>query len=160
MDKIRVMLADDNRSILKLLTDYLDRQDDVEVVSAVSDGMEVPEAVAACSPDILVLDIIMPRQDGFMTLEKLNAPDFPVKPKVIVLTGLSRDDFILRALRLGASYYMVKPFDLALLHARIVEIARDRQEAAVARPAGAGESLDAQITNLFLNLGIPAHIKG
>ena len=130
------------------------------MVSAVSDGMEVPEAVAACSPDILVLDIIMPRQDGFMTLEKLNAPDFPVKPKVIVLTGLSRDDFILRALRLGASYYMVKPFDLALLHARIVEIARDRQEAAVARPAGAGESVDAQITNLFLTLGIPAHIKG
>ena len=159
MEKIKVMLADDNRNVLKALTEYLGRQGDVEVVAAVSDGMEVPETVAACVPDILVLDIIMPRQDGFMTLEKLAAPDFPVKPRVIVLTGLSRDDFVIRAIRLGASYYMVKPFDMALLHARIVEIAGAR-ESAVAQAPEPAESVDEQITNLFLTLGIPAHIKG
>ena len=47
MEKIKVMLADDNRNVLKALTDYLGRQGDVEVVAAVSDGMEVPETVAA-----------------------------------------------------------------------------------------------------------------
>ena len=161
MDRIRVMLADDNRSILKVMSDYLGRQADFEVVATVSDGMEIPEKVVECLPDILVMDIIMPRQDGFMALEKLGQPDFPVKPKVIVLTGLARDDFIMRAIRLGASYYMVKPFDMRLLYARIVEIAGERPEAA---DAGAepseGESVDEQITNLFLTLGIPAHIKG
>ena len=161
MDKIRVMLADDNRSVLKILSEYLGRQPDVEVVGAVSDGLEIVESVSACAPDILVMDIIMPRQDGFMTLEKLAALDGP-KPRVIVLTGLARDDFIARALRLGASYYMVKPFDLALLHERIVEVAREREvsEAIAAGVPGAGESADEQITNLFLTLGIPAHIKG
>ena len=159
MDKIRVMLADDNRSLLKLLSDYLNRQEDIEWVGAVSDGMEIPEKVIEWEPDILVMDIIMPRQDGFMALEKLGQADFPVKPRVIVLTGLARDDFITRAIRLGASYYMVKPFDIHLLYARIVEIAGERQEAPAQEREG-GESVDEQITNLFLALGIPAHIKG
>ena len=135
MDRIRVMLADDNRSMLKLLSDYLGR----------------------------MLDIIMPRRDGFMTLEKLSEPDFPVKPKVIVLTGLARDDFIMRAIRLGASYYMVKPFDMNLLYARLREIAGEPPSpvAEAAPEDGEGrESVDEQITNLFLTLGIPAHIKG
>ena len=142
MNKIRVMLADDNRNILRLLSEYLNRQADVEVVAAVSDGMEIPAAVIKNTPDILVLDIIMPRRDGFMTLEALN-------------------DFIMRAIRLGASYYMVKPFDMNLLHARIVEIAGDREAVTAPLPEpGTSESVDEQITNLFLTLGIPAHIKG
>ena len=161
MEIIRVMLADDNRSLLKLLSDYLGRQPDIEVVAAVSDGVEIPEGVREHAPDILVMDIIMPRQDGFMALEKLGQPDFPVKPRVIVLTGLARDDFIMRAIRLGASYYMVKPFDMNLLYERIVEIARDQpQPVAAAAAEGPEETLDEQITNLFLTLGIPAHIKG
>ena len=159
MEKIRVMLADDNRSLLKLLSDYLGRQPDIELVGAVSDGLEIPQRVIEWSPDLLVMDIIMPRQDGFMALEKLGERDFPVKPRVIVLTGLARDDFIMRAIRLGASYYMVKPFDLRLLYERIVEIAGERPEAVTPEPVGE-ESVDEQITNLFLALGIPANIKG
>jgi len=160
MEKIRVMLADDNRNLLKLLSDYLSRRAEIELVGAVSDGMEIPEKVIEWAPDVLVMDIIMPRQDGFMALEKLGQPDFPVKPRVIVLTGLARDDFIMRAIRLGASYYMVKPFDMHLLYARILEIALERQEAQEPVSAGDAESVDEQITNLFLALGIPAHIKG
>ena len=108
------------------------------------------------------MDIIMPRRDGFMTLEALNGMDPSLRPKVIVLTGLARDDFIMRAIQLGASYYMVKPFDMNLLYERIVEIAREQlQSASVSQPAeGREESVDEQITNLFLTLGIPAHIKG
>jgi len=113
-------------------------------------------------PDILVMDIIMPRQDGFMALEKLAALEAPLRPRVIVLTGLARDEFIMRAIQLGASYYMVKPFDMELLYERIVEIAGAQPETATVRaaPREAGESVDEQITNLFLTLGIPAHIKG
>ena len=163
MDKIRVMLADDNLNLLRVLSDYLGRKPDVELVAAVSDGVEIPDAVRQHAPEILVMDIIMPRRDGFMTLEALNGMDAALRPKVIVLTGLARDDFIVRAIRLGASYYMVKPFDMELLYERIVEIARE-QSAAVLASAGPAdaqeESVDEQITNLFLTLGIPAHIKG
>ena len=161
MDKIRVMLADDNLSLLRLLTDYLGRKPDIELVAAVSDGVEIPDAVREYAPQILVMDIIMPRRDGFMTLEALGGMEAAIRPRVIVLTGLARDDFIMRAIQLGASYYMVKPFDMELLYERIVEVAREQPAAVLAAaPQAADESVDERITNLFLTLGIPAHIKG
>lgn len=163
MAKIRVMLADDNQSILRLLEDYFLRKEDIELVAAVSDGTEICDTVRANNPDVLVMDIIMPRKDGFMALEELSQLPEGLRPKVIVLTGLSRDDFIMRAISLGASYYMVKPFDMHLLYSRILEVAGSVQtlppmETTDAAPQG--ETLDERITNLFLTLGIPAHIKG
>jgi len=162
LNRIRVMLADDNQSILELLTDFFSRRDDIEVVATVSDGTEIADAVCEHEPDVLVMDIIMPRRDGFMALEEIARLDAGVRPKVIILSGLSRDDFIMRAISLGASYYMVKPFDLHLLHSRICEVAGGNAQlvtggTAENRPA---ETVDERITNLFLTLGIPAHIKG
>ena len=163
VNRIRVMLADDNSSILRLLNDYFSHKDDIEVVASVSDGSDVISAVMQHMPDILVMDIIMPHRDGFMALEEISRMDELLRPKVIVLTGLSRDDFIMRAIRMGASYYMVKPFDMHLLYSRILEIMSEGSVAAapaVAESALTSESVDEQITNLFLTLGIPAHIKG
>ena len=163
MEKIRVMLADDNMSILRLLTDFFERKQEIELVAAVSDGAAIVDGVREHMPDVLVMDIIMPRRDGFMALEELGRMEEALRPKVIVLTGLSRDDFIMRAIRLGASYYMVKPFDMNVLHSRILEIARESSavvEAMEPDSNAGGESVDEQITNLFLTLGIPAHIKG
>lgn len=163
MDKIRVMLADDNQSILHLLREFFLRKEDIELVAAVSDGTEITEAVRLNRPDVLVMDIIMPRRDGFMALEELSHLEENLRPKIIVLTGLARDDFIMRAISLGASYYMVKPFDMHLLYSRILEIAGGisaGHQAAAAENRNQTETVDEQITNLFLTLGIPAHIKG
>jgi len=157
------MLADDNQNILRLLTDYFSRKSDIEIVGTVMDGTEIADAVRANAPDILVMDIIMPRRDGFMALEELSRMEDELRPKVIVLTGLSRDDFIMRAIALGASYYMVKPFDMHLLYSRILEVAGEAAQLATdsaPEAAAEGESVDERITNLFLTLGIPAHIKG
>lgn len=164
MERIRILLADDNQSILRLLTDFFSRKEDIEVVGTVSDGSEIASAVRQYQPEILVMDIIMPRRDGFMALEELNQMEEGLRPKVIVLTGLSRDDFIMRAIQLGASYYMVKPFDMNLLYSRIQESAGERAplatQSAPESMAAAAETADERITNLFLTLGIPAHIKG
>ena len=163
MEKIRVMLADDNQSILRLLTDFFDRKQDIDVVAAVSDGAAIADAVREYAPDILVMDVIMPHKDGFMALEELNHLEEMIRPKVIMLTGLSRDDFIMRAIRLGAVYYMVKPFDMNVLYSRIVEIACESSavvEITQTELSAGTESVDEQITNLFLTIGIPAHIKG
>jgi len=163
LNKIRVMLADDNQSILCLLTDYFSRKADIDVVAVVSDGTEIADAIRESKPDILVMDIIMPRRDGFMALEEIGRMDAALRPRVIVLTGLSRDDFIMRAIGLGASYYMVKPFDMHLLYERILEVAgmaSVQVQDSMPEGGGAAESVDERITNLFLTLGIPAHIKG
>ena len=163
MEKIRVMLADDNQSILRLLADFFERKPDIELVASVSDGAAIVDGVRQYAPDVLIMDIIMPRRDGFMALEELGRLETVLRPKVIVLTGLSRDDFIMRAIRLGASYYMVKPFDMNVLYSRILEVAQGDGAIVDAAPQEVnmgGESVDEQITNLFLTIGIPAHIKG
>lgn len=162
MNSIRVMLADDNRNMLDLLMDFFAKKEEINVVAAVSDGAEIAEKVLECRPDILVLDVIMPRRDGFMALEEISRMDVQIRPKVIVLSGLSRDDFIMRAIALGASYYIVKPFDMHLLYNRILETVTESPTVATNSTAEnlAQESVDERICNLFLSLGIPAHIKG
>ena len=161
MDRIRVLLADDNRGMLMLLSEYLEKKPDIEVVGCVSDGAEIWQKVADTAPDVLVLDVILPHSDGFSALEALSDSGKLAACRVIMLTGLSGDDFIARALRLGASYYMVKPFEMELLYKRICEISR-RADSAIEAPQSLPEqtNTDEAIINLFLTLGIPAHIKG
>ena len=164
MEKISVLLADDNQTLLRLISDSLSQKPDIEIAGLARDGLEALEMVRTLRPDILLLDIVMPRMDGFSTLAELSKLDMPRKPRVIMLTGLTRDDFISRAMRLGADYYMIKPFDMQTLYARIVEIAGTDEP--LAYVDGAPEdgqnpgSVDERVTNLFLSIGIPAHIKG
>ena len=85
---------------------------------------------------------------------------------MIALTALGRDDFISRAIDLGVCYYMVKPFDFAILAQRICEAAGQANRAEVPMPhihqeiVSGVETLEERIANLFLTVGIPAHIKG
>jgi len=164
VDKIRLMLADDNQNLLRVLKDYFSKKDDIEIVAAVNDGAEITDAICKCRPDVLVMDIIMPRRDGFMALEDISQMDAALRPGIIVLTGLSRDDFIARAMALGAGYYMVKPFDMDALYGRVREICGKKQENAVAaalpQPRPSKKTPDEEITSLLLTIGIPAHIKG
>ena len=161
MDTVRVLLADDNHGMLKILEEYFRSKGDVEVVGSVSDGAQVMAAICQHSPDVLLLDIILPRRDGFSILADMRALAPEARPKVIVLTGLSRDDFVAQAFDLGADYYMVKPFDLGILHERILAVAReDSLEAAHADGAPEEAQVGDKVANIFLMLGIPAHIKG
>lgn len=101
MDTVRVLLADDNHGMLKILEEYFRSKGDVEVVGSVSDGAQVMAAICQHSPDVLLLDIILPRRDGFSILADMRALAPEARPKVIVLTGLSRDDFVAQAFDLG-----------------------------------------------------------
>ena len=162
MNRISVLLADDNQTLLRLIADSLSRKPEIEIAGMAKDGVEALEMVQSACPDVLLLDIVMPRLDGFSTLEQLARLDLPKRPHVIMLTGLTRDDFISRAMRLGADYYMIKPFDMQMLYTRILEVARaDDAPVYLSGPdTQTGASVDERVTNLFLSIGIPAHIKG
>lgn len=162
MERTRVLLADGSPETAEYISAGLMRRPDIEVAGSVCDGAEVMDAIAKHIPDVVVMDLILPRCDGFIIMEKIARLPDEARPKIIILTSLARDDLILRALRLGAAYYMAKPFDTGVLGDRIRETAASHSlvpyNDPVQPPQDAGA--DEQITNLFLTLGIPAHIKG
>lgn len=162
MDGIRVLLVDDNAELRRLVADFLAKQEGITVVGQASNGAEALQILSEQSVDILLMDIIMPQMDGYALLEELRRRSFDPMPQVIVLTALGRDDFIMRAVELGARYYMVKPFEVQVLAARIREIAGQpvRSLEPVRAATSGHQSLDERLSSLFLTIGIPAHIKG
>ena len=162
MDQIRVLITDDNDEIRAALREHLESQDDITVVGECRNGVEALQFLQENSVDVMLLDIIMPQMDGYGVLEQLQRVSPGSRPQVIVVTALGRDDFIARAIRLGVQYYMVKPVELRVLCERIRDAARqgNQQFEDVALPVAAVRTLDDKLSNIFLNLGIPAHIKG
>ena len=165
MEKVRVVVADDNQQLREMIAQYLTQMDGIELAGTAANGVAALELVKEKEPDVLICDMIMPQLDGYGVLERLRG--MSRVPAVIALTALGRDDFIARAINLGACYYMVKPFDLELLAQRVFEASGEH---ALAEKVSSrlkmdsieneAESLEGRIANLFLTVGIPAHIKG
>lgn len=159
--KTRIMLVDDNEELLSSLKEFFASSDDVEVVATACDGKKALEIFPSVRPDVLVLDLVMPEVDGFEMLERLEKRDC----KILVLSALSQDAFVTKAMNLGADYYMLKPASPENLRKRIIELtspALHIAEDKTPKPASRikNRSLEEKITNIFITVGIPAHIKG
>ncbi|GAA3350014.1 response regulator transcription factor [Amorphoplanes nipponensis] len=115
-EPVRVLIVDDDALVRAGLTMILSGADDVAVVGQAADGSEVPAAVAGHRPDVVLMDIRMPGIDGLTATETLRRR--PGAPEVIVLTTFDADEFVLRALRAGASGFLLKDTPpVEILHA-------------------------------------------
>ena len=124
-DPVRVLLVDDDALVRAGLTMMLSAFDGIEVTGAVSDGTEVAAAVNSHRPDVVLMDIRMPGMDGLTATESLRARRDP--PEVIVLTTFDTDAHVLRAMRAGASGFLLK-------HTPPDEIARAVRRVAAGEP--------------------------
>ena len=104
--RIRVLLVDDDALVRAGLTMMLDGANGIEVVGEAADGDQVPAAVDAHAPDVVLMDLRMPRTDGITATRRLRAR--PRAPEVIVLTTFDADENVLAGLRAGASGYLLK----------------------------------------------------
>lgn len=162
---IRLIIADDNREFTQLLREHLDSQDDMEVLGTAYNGGEVLQLLKDHVPDVLILDIIMPHLDGLGVLEQLQQIDLTPLPKIVMLTAFGQENITQRAVELGASYYILKPFDMDVLTERIRQMTGQgvtttaRLGTTISVPSRSG-NLDANITNVIHEIGVPAHIKG
>lgn len=102
-----IIIADDNSALCGSIREFIDSQDGYEVVGVASNGVKAIELVNAYQPDFLILDIVMPELDGFGVLSALEGR----KPTVIMMSQLATDGFVQKAMQLGASYFLAKPFD-------------------------------------------------
>lgn len=166
---IEVLIADNNIQLSVALSEFLNSQEDIEVVGCAYDGEEALEMIAKTVPDVVVLDITMPRLDGLGVLERLDELELEKRPRVIVLTALARDDIAQRFAEMGADYYMLKPFDMHLLAERIRQFAKDDEQLTTPRVTAqpmakpikpSMADLEAIITELLHEMGMPAHFKG
>ena len=169
-EKIKILIADDNFDFASTIASYIEMQDDMEIVGIAGDGQEAFEKIKELDPDVVLMDMIMPYVDGIGVLEKLNAEG--IMPICVMISAVGQDSITARAIELGAKYYMVKPFDLDLAMKRIrgmvknniVSInsnVRDIKQAYVAIDNTVNKNnLEAKVTNIIHELGVPAHIKG
>lgn len=114
---IRVLLADDEQLIREGLRLILDLQPDIDVVGEAADGEEALRRIGELAPDVVLLDIRMPRLDGLQVTERLSAGG-GVRPRVLILTTFDEDQYLYRALKAGASGFLLKDVPRGqLLHA-------------------------------------------
>ena len=173
MKKISVFVVDNSEQLCKSLCDYFTDSEKVEVIGTANDGITGAAKIQSINPDVVLLDIVLPGIDGYGVLECLSMMEKP--PKTIITSALSQDTFINKALKLGAEYYLVKPFDFKSLQNRIIEFFKKEEKLApikltesfadykmieTEKRYARQKSLEERITNIFMIVGIPAHIKG
>ena len=162
MSSIRIAIAEDNDELRICMAQYFQKQQDISLIGEASNGLDILKVLQEKQTDVLLLDMIMPTLDGFGVLNHLQRMPPEKRPRVIAVTALGRDDFIRRAVELGVVYYMIKPIDLPALLERIRDVAQNQPplQADGRFLSAPGQSLEDHISNLFLAMGIPAHIKG
>jgi len=120
--KTTIVAADDDPQLLRLVTRNLEFEE-YEVLPA-SDGQQALEQVEAHSPDLVLLDVMMPRMDGFTVCERIR--EFSTVP-IIIVTARGQDQDKVRGLDLGADDYLTKPFSVDELLARVRAVLRRAQ---------------------------------
>lgn len=158
---MRILVVDDHDALRNAMIDALARQEDVALADGAANGAEALKLLCQRSYDVMVTDIVMPVMDGYTLMQEMRRLMPSPAPKVIVATALARDDFVMRAVELGAKFYLVKPFQPEILLGHIRRLVRGEEVVPLVHAAAAREvSLDERLGSLFLTLGIPAHIKG
>lgn len=159
MEKIKLLVVDDDKTIVELIKNHFNDNQDIDVVLTARDGEEGIEMIKNKQDnfDMILLDIIMPKKDGIAVLEYIYENKIPKKS--IIMTSYNSQDIIRKVSELGADYYILKPFELNVLEQKIKEISNNY--------GYGGESIDLYNNNLQISitrtlheLGVPSHIKG
>lgn len=168
-NKISVLIADDNHELSEELSAAIEAQSDMTLAAAAHDGEEAYKLILETRPDVVILDLVMPKLDGIGVLKRLNAAPLPKRPKIIVYSVSSVAINMAASVSPGVDYCLLKPQSTD----RVCEAARDL--VSTARPsvipiagksvsavenAGKPADLETVVTDFIHELGVPAHIKG
>lgn len=161
MQKLTVLLADDNKQWLNTIKEDLRTYPSIDVIAAVDNGKTALDMIKDFNVDVVVTDVVMPEYDGFYLLDgitKLNKK----QPVVIMMSSFCTDAMVSRSASLGATYFLRKPFSGATLYNKInffcscvvPDLSRGMNA------FGSGNDIEIIVSNMIKTVGVPAHIKG
>ena len=158
MEKIKLMMVDDNINLVGMVKEFFKEHELVEFCFSANDGLEGIELIEKEQNnfDVLVLDLIMPNKDGIYVLSEMKKRG--INKKVIVSTSYNASEVIREVSEYGVNYFILKPFDLTDLEKRILELTKTKTE--TKNIDFYHSNLQISITKILHELGIPSHIKG
>ena len=159
MNKIKVLVVDDNIQLVDMIKEYFSSHAVIEVTNAVYNGKDALSLLEKenDSYNMILLDLIMPGMDGIMLLEKLKEKN--ITNRIIVLTSYNSPEVIRKVSSLGIKFFMLKPFELSDLENKILEYTEDKIYSNKTVDI-VYNNLEISITKLLHELGVPSHIKG
>lgn len=157
MEKIKVLMIDDNVNLVEMVKDYFENHPKIEIVGSANDGMEGLNIIkeGKLKYDLIVLDLIMPKKDGIGVLKELKNSN--IASNVIVATSYNAPDTIRKVSDYGVNYYILKPFDLPDLEDKILDSFNTSEKRVINI---FNNNLQISITKMLHDLGMPSHIKG
>ena len=164
--KTRILIADANTDFCKLLNDVIAAEPDMEVAGVAGDGLEALAMAAELLPDVVLMDLVLPRLDGLEVLRRF--PETGARSHILVLSGFFNAKVVTDCSALGAAYFMPKPCDSSALIGRIRQLMGEQTAGAPAEgydcrsisQSGQDADLEGVVTDIIHEIGVPAHIKG
>ena len=126
MDKIKLMVIDDNREFCLLVRDYSAMVDEVEFCGAALDGITALEQIMKRKPDVILLDNVMPNLDGIGVMKHLQSFPKDIRPKVFAVTACPTNFYLSTMYKLGADYITSKNMDIDEIIKRCIDIYKNR----------------------------------
>ena len=175
---LNILAADHSDQTREELKNYFQTREDMDLIDVVDNGQDAYQSILENEPDIVLLDVVLPVLDGFSVIEKINGnKEVKTKPSFVILSSIGNQSMVECACKLGVAYYILKPCSMDNLARRLLQIASIRQEgekirgkleiqtvkkeAKIPVPSVDPENtLEADITSIIREIGIPAHIKG
>ena len=154
-NKIKVLIGDDSAEYGIACASAL-RSMGLYVITRRKDGKALLDAIRNDAPDVVVMDAILPHMDAIELMKKVQTSD--CKQPAFIVTSAYDNSFIERqVMENGASYFMLKPFDIDMMGQRILRLV-DGEPKGTEQPGK--ENLEVVVTEIIHQLGVPAHIKG
>lgn len=160
MHEKSIIMLESNTAVLHQLTEAFETRGGFDILYAGDDGDEGIKQILKLKPDLVIVGMFLKGTDGCGVIQAVKKTWANAK---IVATGVANDALIDRAMHEGAAYYLIKPFLAQSAVDRILELIKDSGQAEVKEFAGLKRkpvTLDEKISDIFISIGIPPHIKG
>ena len=155
--KISVLLADNSDYFAVPCAQAMQAQG-LDVIMTEKDGRAVLEALEQQCPDVVIMDLFLPRLDALGVLGDMETLQLSRRPRMMIMSGFDNPALEREVMAAGADYYFLKPFDPVAMSRRIRTLCEDRAgNTAAASPVS---HLEMQVTEIIHQIGVPAHIKG